>query len=170
MDVVMCKQFSFVHLGHVMPWFWPWWVKNWRRGMHMLVKQAAWGTLGAFWAHFSHDWPAGACCGPNMIDFGHSGTGWCVAASRRHSGPFPFWVQFRHDWPAGACCGPNTSDFDNSDKCWCVTGNQDMKVYHCFYPILSFSDCWWLMISWFNIYIWTVNWFTSVLSYIQIQC
>ena len=45
---------------------------------HVGVWQAAGGTLGAFWAHFRHDWPAGACCGPNMIHFGHSGTCWCV--------------------------------------------------------------------------------------------
>jgi hypothetical protein len=45
------------------------------------VWQAAGGTLGAFQAQFRHGWPAGACCGPNMIHFGHSGTCWCVAGS-----------------------------------------------------------------------------------------
>jgi hypothetical protein len=30
MDVVMCKQFSFVHMGHVTLCFWPWPVKNYQ--------------------------------------------------------------------------------------------------------------------------------------------
>jgi hypothetical protein len=55
---------------------------------HIGVWQAAGGTLGASRAQFRHGWPAGACCGPNMIQFGHFGTCWCVAGSWRDSGCF----------------------------------------------------------------------------------